>query len=321
MTKTDGTTKLKNWLSMLGYLKQAIAKGHRRYLVASIAVHVVVVILMTWSWSSTEAVKTYVIPQSLEARVLASEEVDRLPYKQKQRQDAEAAKKKQADELKRKNEAKRQRELAKKKAAEERKRKQALAKQKAKEKEAQKQKVLAAKKKAEDAKKKQEQEKLERQRIEQQKKLAQEKKQAELDESERLDKLVKEREERLREQRLAERLKGIQDLSTPVSSDDEPQLDADEKTRYTSIMRSRIESRWLKPPGATTGDYYVVLRIELFPSGELSSVRVIESSGSSALDQSALAAVRAVNKFEVPTEAAFFDKYFRSFQMSFRPAD
>ena len=319
MTKTDGTTKLKNWLSMLGYLKQAIAKGHRRYLVASIAVHVVVVILMTWSWSSTEAVKTYVIPQSLEVRVLTSEEIDRLPYKQKQRQEVEATKKKQADELKRKNEAKRQRELAKKKAAEERKRKQALAKQKAKEKEAQKQKVLAAKKKAEDAKKKQEQEKSERQRIEQQKKLALEKKQAELDESERLDKLVKEREERLREQRLAERLRGIQELKAPTSSNDERQLDADAKTRYLSIIRSRIESRWLKPPGAS-GDY-VVLRIELFPSGELSTVRVIGSSGSTALNQSALAAVRAVNKFEVPKEAAFFDKYFRSFQMSFRPSD
>lgn len=318
MRKSDDTTKLKIWLSMLGFLKQAIEKGHRRYLVASILVHVVVAILMTWSWQSTEAVKTFVIPQSLEARVLTAEEVDRLPYKQKQRQEAEAAARERENELKRKNEAKRQKELAKRKAAEERKKKQELAKKKARE-EAQKQKVLAAKKKTEQAKKKQEQERLEKQRLEQQKKLAQEKKQTEEAESQRLQKLAKEREELLREKRLAERLKGIQDLSTPVSSDDAPRIDADEKTRYLSIIRSRIESRWLKPLGAT-GDY-VVLRIELFPSGELSNVRVIESSGSSALDQSALAAVRAVNKFEVPSEAAFFEKYFRSFQMSFRPAD
>ncbi|KZX82145.1 hypothetical protein A3715_06410 [Oleiphilus sp. HI0009] len=294
----------------IALLKQSLTKGHRRYLTASVVLHLVVVIVLSWSWSASEAVKTYVIPASIEARVLTAEEIDQLPYKKKQRQEEQARQKKKQDELRKKKEAQRKKELAKKKAEAERKKKIAKAKQE----EAKKKKLAEQKRKAE----------LEAQR----KKREQKKKQEQAKRQEppkpveapkpdrRLEKLAEQREKTLREQRMAERLKGIQDLKESAQSP-EPVFDLDEKTRYLSIIRSRIESRWFKPPGAQNDT--VVLRIRLFPTGELQSVDVIDSSGNSALDQSALAAVNAVGKFEVPKETAFFEKYFRSFQMSFKP--
>lgn len=319
INKEKGSERIRQWLVMGKYVREALTRGHRRYLFGSIAVHVLVVVLMTWSWSSTEAVKTYVIPNSIEARVLTAEEIDRLPYKKKQREEQQALEKRRLDELKKKKDAQKKKEQAKKRAEDERKRKAA------EKKEQQRKKAIADKKKQQQAEKerleklakdrqlkedlaKKEQESLEKAK-------SAEQAQKEVD---KLKQLAEQREQKLREQRLAERLKGIQDLKSTESSD-EPVFDVDEKTRYLSIIRSRIESRWHKPPNSE--GYNVVLRIELFPSGELSKVAVIKSSGNSALDESALRAVRAVNKFEVPKEQAFFEKYFRSFQMSFKPSD
>jgi len=115
---------------------------------------------------------------------------------------------------------------------------------------------------------------------------------------------------------MAERLNALQDLKlepidAPVS------FDMTERERYMAIIRSRIESRWFKPPGAE--GLVVILQIKLLPTGELANASVRDSSGSLPLDQSALAAVRAVAKFDVPKESAFFEEYFRSFQMSFKP--
>lgn len=107
--KPSGSERFNQWLGMAKYVREALTKGHRRYLVASVGVHLLVVIVMTWSWSSTEAVKTYVIPQSIEARVLTAEEVDRLPYKKKQRLEREALEKKRQDDLKKKKQAQKER--------------------------------------------------------------------------------------------------------------------------------------------------------------------------------------------------------------------
>lgn len=316
--KTSGSERFQQWLGMAKYLREALTRGHRRYLVGSVAVHLLVVVLMTWSWSSTEAVKTYVIPQSIEARVLTAEEVDRLPYKKKQRMEQEALKKKRQDDLKKKKQAQKKQELAKKKAEQERVRKAAAKK------EAERKKLLAAKKqqqvekdraeqKAREEKAKEQLAKTEKERREKAKQQEQAQK-----EVEKLKRLAEAREQTLREQRMAERLKGIEDLKSAEQTD-EPIFDVDEKTRYLSIIRNRIEKAWHKPPNSEGSS--VLLRIELFPSGELSSAAIINSSGNSALDESALRAVRAVNKFEVPAEQAFFEKYFRSFQMSFKPSD
>jgi colicin import membrane protein len=312
-----GKKDFKPWLQLLGLIRESIAKGHRKFLLASFLVHLLVVIAISWSWSATEAVKTYAIPTSVQARVLTQAEVESLPYKLKEKE-LEALRQQKLQEEKRKA------ELAKKKALEERRKREAQKKEQAR-REAEKKRQLAIKKKQEDAaKKKQELERLKRlEELERAQKAAkakellekERKQKAELD---RLSDLAKSREAALQEKRLAERMAALNDLKASSSSD-EVSMDMDEQTRYMSIIKSRIESRWFVPPN--TQNMVVLLRIQLLPSGELAKVEVLRTSGSSALDQSALAAVRAVGRFEVPRDPKLFEKYFRSIQMSFTPPE
>lgn len=309
MIKRPQAPKASDVVEVFKQLRLAITKGQRRYLVASIMVHLFVVIAMVWSWDSTEAVKIYSVPPSVQARVLTAQEIDSLPYKKRQQEQQALKKKKEA--LRKKKEAQRKKDLARKKAAEEKQRKQKIADKAAKK--AAEKKRLQEKNKA--IAKPEKREPPKQVKPVPNKQTAAPSKE-ELKRAKRLDDLAKQRQQTIREQRMAERLSALQDLKidpidAPVS------YDLSERDRYNAIIRSRIESRWFKPPGAE--GRVVILQIKLLPTGELSSVAVRSSSGSDALDQSALAAVRAVQKFEVPKESAFFEEYFRSFQMSFKP--
>ena len=63
------------------------------------------------------------------------------------------------------------------------------------------------------------------------------------------------------------------------------------------------------------------LLVELVPTGDVVNVSVVRSSGDSAFDRSAEAAIRAARRFQVPTESALFERYFRRFTLLFRPED
>ncbi len=61
--------------------------------------------------------------------------------------------------------------------------------------------------------------------------------------------------------------------------------------------------------------------VELVPTGDVVAVTIVESSGNSAFDRSAEAAVRKSRSFDVPTQADVFERYFRRFSLLFRPED
>ena len=67
----------------------------------------------------------------------------------------------------------------------------------------------------------------------------------------------------------------------------------------------------------------VKLRIRLIPTGELVDVQVIDSSGDSAFDRSAVRAVQKVGGFPELKELEYrvFKEYFESFVFEFRPED
>lgn len=135
-------------------------------------------------------------------------------------------------------------------------------------------------------------------------------------EQEQLERLKQEREARLAELRkrafsdsigeemTAEMLEAVEDIS---------------QVYITGIYLSVVEN-WSRPPSARNEMSAIVL-VELFPSGELNSVGVIESSGDSAFDRSAENAVRRAAPFEVPEDLALFEASFRSFKLNFKPVD
>ena len=89
---------------------------------------------------------------------------------------------------------------------------------------------------------------------------------------------------------------------------------------YIQGIYELIVANWSRPPSARNG-MRATLQVNLIPTGDVSQVVVIESSGNLAFDRSAEAAVRKAEKFEVPQESRVFEDNFRSFPVIFKPED
>ncbi len=294
-------------------------KANKKFVVYSLFVHVVVFSLMFISWSSLEPTQVKALPQNVQARVLTPEELDQLTAKKRaeeqrlldqKRAEEDKRRKANADALRRKQEAESKRKQ--KQAAE------AEAKRKA---EAERKRILAQKKEKErkekEAQAKREKERREKEQAEERARLEEEKREREQKRKEQADKLAErlealERAEQERKQ-VAERAEMARRQEAALA------LELEEKDRFLALIQSRVEDKWHVPPSAR--GLSVELRIRLLPTGELSGVNVTESSGNSAMDQSALSAVRSVRRFPVPDDSAVFEKYFRSFSMRFRPTE
>ena len=133
------------------------------------------------------------------------------------------------------------------------------------------------------------------------------------------EKRRKEREEQ--QQRLAELARASFDQALATESS-ELALGNDEVVArsYQLGIYQLVVANWSRPPSARNG-MQARLMVELIPTGEVIGVTIVESSGNSAFDRSAETAVRKVRTFEVPTESAVFERYFRRFSLLFRPED
>ena len=87
---------------------------------------------------------------------------------------------------------------------------------------------------------------------------------------------------------------------------------------YASQIRALIERVWRVPPSAKHTDT-VLVRLFLVPTGEVTEVQIVESSGNLALDRSAEQAVWRVGTLPVPDDAALFEKQFRRFTLKLTP--
>lgn len=89
---------------------------------------------------------------------------------------------------------------------------------------------------------------------------------------------------------------------------------------YSDRMGQLVIQAWSRPPSARNG-MRALLLIELVPTGEVVRVQLVRGSGDEAFDRSAVDAVHAVARFEVPKEPKIFDRNFRRFQFMFKPED
>jgi colicin import membrane protein len=91
---------------------------------------------------------------------------------------------------------------------------------------------------------------------------------------------------------------------------------------YAALIRDTVTGYWSRPPSARNG-MQAVLELQLVPTGEIVSVRVLESSGSVAFDRSAMNAVDKAGAFpelkNLPPRE--FENNFRRFRLLFRPED
>lgn len=91
---------------------------------------------------------------------------------------------------------------------------------------------------------------------------------------------------------------------------------------YAALIRDTVVNYWSRPPSARNG-MEALLAIQLVPTGEIVSVTVIRSSGSTAFDRAAVNAVEKASSFpelrNLPSKE--FEQTFRRFQLLFRPED
>lgn len=104
-----------------------------------------------------------------------------------------------------------------------------------------------------------------------------------------------------------------------AAQDGDTSAEAEELGRYQAAIRNAIKLKWSRPPGARN-EMQAVVQVNLIPGGEVVQVRVTESSGSSAFDRSAVAAVKNASPLPVPS-GELFNEHFRSFKLRFNPED
>ena len=126
------------------------------------------------------------------------------------------------------------------------------------------------------------------------------------------------------EERLAELqrelMAGFEDL--PDADEQLPNEEVDEVQQVAGLMQARITQNWRRPPSARNG-MEVLLIISLVPTGEVVGISVSSSSGSTAFDRSAIAAVERVARFPEVTvlSNSDFERYFRRIPLRFKPED
>lgn len=96
------------------------------------------------------------------------------------------------------------------------------------------------------------------------------------------------------------------------------EYEEEQTTNHINQITALIQSVWRFPPSAKH-DEEVTLRIYLVPTGEVTEVVLLESSGNPALDRSAEQAVWKVAVLPVPEDAVVFEKNFRQFVLKLKP--
>ena len=208
----------------------------------------------------------------------------------------EEKKKKQKQEKIRKKKEKQRKadELKRKKAADAKKKKEAL--KKAEQEKKRKKEQLRKEQLKKEQQKKAEQEK---RRLEEEKKfqIAEQKRKAEADKKRQAELKRKEQRDKAERKRLS---KGI-------------------INRHVALIVQKIERNWRQPLDAPAG-LQCKIEIVLLPSGNVVSVKVVESSGHLSFDRSVETAVRRSSPLPVPTDSVIF-KEFEVMRLRFEPGN
>ncbi|MBD9482081.1 cell envelope integrity protein TolA [Pseudomonas sp. PDM14] len=234
-------------------------------------------------------------------------EQEQLEAKKEEQQKQEAAEQKKAEEAK-------QAEVAKKQSEAEAKKAEAAEK-------AAEQKKLAdvAKKKAEDEKKKAAEEAKKKAAEAAKKKAAEEakKKAAAAEQKKKAQEAARKAAADKKAAALAELLSDTTERQQALADEVGDQVAGN----YDDLIRQLVSQNWSRPPSARNG-MRVVVQVNMLPDGTITNASVLNSSGDSAFDSSAVTAVRNVGRITEMQGISPSDfAPYRSFKMTFTPED
>ena len=113
-------------------------------------------------------------------------------------------------------------------------------------------------------------------------------------------------------------LDSLVDAEIAASGAGEPSL----RDVVAATIQASVINRWTRPPSARNG-MVSILSIQLVPTGEVVGVSVLQSSGNTAFDRSAMTAVERTGRFPevAKLDDRTFEANFRRFQLIFKPED
>jgi colicin import membrane protein len=113
-------------------------------------------------------------------------------------------------------------------------------------------------------------------------------------------------------------LDSLVDAEIAAAGANEPSL----RDVVAATIRASVINRWTRPPSARNG-MVSILSIQLVPTGEVVGVSVLQSSGNTAFDRSAMTAVERTGRFPevAKLDDRAFEANFRRFQLIFKPED
>lgn len=129
---------------------------------------------------------------------------------------------------------------------------------------------------------------------------------------------------RLAEQQRLQR-ESERELSDAIAQENAQQQflnDSEMANSYIALITDVIQRNWNRPPSARNS-MEAELIVQMVPTGEVVSVKIVRSSGNEAFDRSAETAVLKAERFaeiqQLP--ARVFEQYFRRLRLKFKPED
>ena len=273
-----------------------------RHLIAALALHGLLLFLLVGGLQcSKKPVRPPVIqavlvdPKQVPAQKRADEQ-KRLDEQKRaeQRRQAEAEKKRLAEEKKRLAEAeKKQQDEARRKIEQEQKKREADAEKKRLADEAQRKKAEDLKRQKELAEQKKAEEQARRQQEQEEQRERQEQAQRELQEKARM-------EEQLRREAIA--LEAEREAAARAASERDRKL-----AEWADVLSRHIQRSWIRP-SAAPAQFQCTVQVKLLPDGTVTSARIDQTCGSSALDKSVEDAAYRSSPMPKPSDPSVFDR-------------
>ena len=117
---------------------------------------------------------------------------------------------------------------------------------------------------------------------------------------------------------IIEAIEALENIKTSDNRERAEVSQSDVET-YSYVIKKQVMANWKRPKNLNS-NLKTEIQINLVPTGEIISSRIIKGSGNKIYDDSALSAVSKVRSFEgLNMQMSLFDQHFREFILIFSP--
>ena len=111
----------------------------------------------------------------------------------------------------------------------------------------------------------------------------------------------------------------LRETKIPISQDQQKVLAQSDLEKFSFIIKTQVLQNWKRPKNFNL-NLKTEIQINLVPTGEILSAKILKSSGNKIFDESAISAIKKVNNFEgLNMPMSIFDRHFREFVLIFSP--